>query len=143
MSANNKVVWSEGLFLQAQHFQQQDRYFERFVEARCHALAPHSWGFTDVEVERDLLSIGKFALGGAAGVLPDGTPFRMPDDDPLPAPLDIGAQARDQIVYLAIPVRRPEAQEIERTAGADGLARHEIREREARDATSGSATPVV
>jgi type VI secretion system protein ImpJ len=143
MSANNKVVWSEGLFLQAQHFQQQDRYFERLVEARCHALAPHSWGFTDVEVERDLLSIGKFALRRAAGVFPDGTPFRMPDDDPLPAPVDIGTQARDQIVYLAIPVRRPDAQEIDRIAGADGLARHEIREREARDATSGSATPVV
>ena len=29
----NKVVWSEGLFLQPQHFQQQDRYFERYVES--------------------------------------------------------------------------------------------------------------
>ena len=26
MSAHNKVIWSEGLFLQPQHFQQQDRY---------------------------------------------------------------------------------------------------------------------
>src|SRR5918993_5618008 len=128
MSANNKVVWSEGLFLQAQHFQQQDRYFERLVEARCHALAPHSWGFTDIEVERDLLSIGKFALRRAAGVFPDGTPFRMPDDDPLPAPLDVTAQTRDQIVYLAIPLRRPDLQEIERAAAADGLARHDVRE---------------
>jgi type VI secretion system protein ImpJ len=143
MSSNSKVVWSEGLFLQAQHFQQQDRYFERLVESRCHALAPHSWGFTDIEVERDLLSIGKFALRRAAGVFPDGTPFRMPDDDPLPAPLDVAAQARDQIVYLAVPVRRPDAQEIERAAGSDGLARHDVREWEARDATSGSATPVI
>ena len=143
MSSNSKVVWSEGLFLQAQHFQQQDRYFERLVESRCHALAPHSWGFTDIDVERDLLSIGKFALRRAAGVFPDGTPFRMPDDDPLPAPLDVGAQARDQIVYLAVPVRRPDAQEIERAAGSDGLARHDVREWEARDATSGSATPVI
>ena len=38
MSAYNKVVWSEGLFLQPQHFQQQDRYFERYVETRCQAL---------------------------------------------------------------------------------------------------------
>ncbi len=143
MSSNNKVVWSEGLFLQAQHFQQQDRYFERFVEARCHALAPHSWGFTEIELERDLLSIGKFALRRAAGVFPDGTPFRMPDDDPLPAPLDVNAQARDQIVYLAVPLRRPDSQEVERAAGADGLARHDVREWEARDATSGSASPVI
>jgi type VI secretion system protein ImpJ len=140
MSANNKVVWSEGLFLQAQHFQQQDRYFERFVEARCHALAPHSWGFTEIEIERDLLAIGKVALRRAAGVFPDGTPFRMPDDDPLPPPIDVAVQARDQILYLAVPLRRPDAQEVERAAGPDGLARHDIREYEARDATTASAS---
>ena len=109
MSAHNKVVWSEGLFLQPQHFQQQDRYFERFIEARCQALIPHSWGFTEIEFERDLLSIGKLALRRAAGVFPDGTPFRMPDDDPLPAPVDIGPQVRDQIVSLAVPFRRADA----------------------------------
>ena len=92
MSVSNKVVWSEGLFLQPQHFQQQDRYLERYVETRCQALIPHSWGFTEIEIERDFLSIGKFGLRRAPGVFPDGTPFRMPDDDPLPAPIDIGAQ---------------------------------------------------
>jgi type VI secretion system protein ImpJ len=45
VSANSKVVWSEGLFLQPQHFQQQDRYFERYVETRCQSLVPYSWGF--------------------------------------------------------------------------------------------------
>src|SRR4051794_33929463 len=89
MSAHNRVIWSEGLFLQPQHFQQQERYFERYVEARCHSLVPHSWGFTEIEFERDLLSIGKVALRRVAGVFPDGTPFRMPDDDPLPAPIDV------------------------------------------------------
>ena len=97
MSVHNRVIWSEGLFLQPQHFQQQDRYFERYVETRCQALIPHSWGFTEIELERDFLSIGKFGLRRATGVFPDGTPFRMPDDDPLPAPIDIGADVRDQI----------------------------------------------
>ena len=138
MSAHKKVVWSEGLFLQPQHFQQQDRYFERFVEGRCQGLIPYSWGFTEIELERDLLSIGKFALRRAAGIFPDGTPFRMPDDDPLPAPIDVGPQVRDQIVYLAVPVRRGDAPEVDRTGGADGLVRHDVREWEARDATSAS-----
>jgi type VI secretion system protein ImpJ len=143
MSAHNKVVWSEGLFLQPQHFQQQDRYFERFVEGRCQALIPHSWGFTEIELERDLLSIGKFALRRAAGVFPDGTPFRMPDDDPLPVPVDVGAQVRDQIIYLAVPVRRADATDVERAASADGLVRHDVREWEARDATSTSGNAAV
>lgn len=138
MSAHNKVVWSEGLFLQPQHFQQQDRYFERLVETRCQALVPHSWGFTDLELERDLLSIGKFALRRAAGVFPDGTPFRMPDDDPLPAPLEIGPQVRDQIAYLAVPLRRADAIDVDRSGNGDGLFRHDIREWEARDSTSAS-----
>jgi type VI secretion system protein ImpJ len=138
VSVYNKVVWSEGLFLRPQHFQQQDRYFERYVETRCQALVPHSWGFTELEVERDLLSIGKFGLRRAAGVFPDGTPVRMPDDDPLPAPIDIGAQVRDQVLYLAVPLRRAGAADVDRASGADGLARHDIRELETRDATSAS-----
>ncbi len=34
MSWHNKVVWSEGLFLRPQHFQQQDRYIEHLVDGR-------------------------------------------------------------------------------------------------------------
>ncbi len=143
MSAYNKVVWSEGLFLQPQHFQQQDRYFERYVETRCHALISHSWGFTDLEPERDFLSIGKFGLRSAAGVFPDGTPFRMPDDDPLPAPIDIEAAVRDQVMYLAVPLRRSDALDVDRAVGADGLVRHNVQELEARDASSGSSEPVL
>jgi len=75
-------VWSEGLFLRPQHFQQQERHLERYIEGRSRELRAHSWGFTELELERDLLAIGKFGLRRAAGVFPDGTPFSMPDDDP-------------------------------------------------------------
>jgi len=143
MSAHNKVVWSEGLFLQPQHFQQQDRYFERYVEARCHGLIPYSWGFTELEIERDLSSIGKLALRRAAGVFPDGTPFRMPEDEPLPAPLDVGPQVRDQIVSLAVLLRRADGADIDRAAGADGLARHDVREWEVRNTTAASGDPAL
>jgi len=143
MSIHNKVVWSEGLFLRPQHFQQQDRFLERYVETRCEALATHSWGFTEVEVERDFLSIGKFGLRRLAGVFPDGTPFRMPDDDPLPPPIDIDANVRDQMVYLAIPLRRAGEADVDRSGKSDGLTRYDIQETPARDASSASADNVV
>ena len=143
MSVHNKVVWSEGLFLRPQHFQQQERYFERYVETRCAPLVSHAWGFTDVEIERDLLSIGKFGIRRAAGVFPDGTPLRMPDDDPVPDAIDIGPAVRDEIVYLAMPVRRPGGVETDRAGGAEQLARHQVREYEARDATSASTGSAV
>ncbi len=143
MSSYNKVIWTEGLFLQPQHFQQQDRYFERYVESRCQGLTPHSWGFIEIELEQDFLAIGKFALRRAVGVFPDGTPVRMPDDDPLPAPLAVGTQVRDQIVFLAVPLRGAAPLEAERSAGADGLVRHDVRELETRDATSASNDTAV
>ena len=143
MSAHNRVIWSEGLFLQPQHFQQQERYFERYVETRCRPLVPHSWGFTEIEFERDLLSIGKAALRRVAGVFPDGTPFRMPDDDPLPKPIDIGPDVRDQILYLAVPLRRSGELEADRDAGTDELVRHDVREVQARNATSGGGDPAL
>jgi type VI secretion system protein ImpJ len=143
MSAHNKVVWSEGLFLQPQHFQQQDRYLERFIEGRCQALIPFSWGLTEIEFERDLLSVGKLALRAAAGVFPDGTPFRMPDDDMLPPPLEVAADARDQAVFLAVPFRRADSPDVDRASASDGLTRHTIRQRETRDTTSSSGNPTL
>ncbi len=143
MSSYSKVVWSEGLFLRPQHFQQQDRYLERFVETRCGALRSHSWGCTAVELERDLLAIGKLGLKRVSGVFPDGTPFRMPEDHPLPAPIDIGVQMRDQIVYLAIPLPNPSAVDAARRENLDAVVRHAVGELEARDTTSSSAATAL
>jgi type VI secretion system protein ImpJ len=140
---SNKVVWSEGLFLQPQHFQQQDRYFERYVETRCQALTGHSWGFTEIEIERDFLTIGKFGLRRLAGVFPDGTPFSMPDDAPLPPPIDIDGNVRDQLLFLAVPLRRSGEAEVDRSTDSDGLVRHDIRELQLRDATSGAGNTAL
>ncbi|MDG4584969.1 MAG: type VI secretion system baseplate subunit TssK, partial [Candidatus Competibacter sp.] len=44
MSWYSKVVWSEGMFLRPQHFQQQDRYLEALVRQSCRHLRPYDWG---------------------------------------------------------------------------------------------------
>jgi len=138
MSSNNKVVWSEGLFLRPQHFQQHDRYLERFIEGRSAALRSHSWGFTELQLERDLLAIGKLGLKRARGVFPDGTPFAMPDDDPLPTPLELTTRARNVGVMLAIPLRREAARESDRRDVVDGVVRYRTRDVEARDVSGDS-----
>jgi type VI secretion system protein ImpJ len=136
MSTFNKILWAEGLFLRPQHFQQQGRYVERLLETRTYALRAHPWGCIELELERDLLAIGKFGLRRAVGVFPDGTPWRMPDDDPLPAALDIGSAVRDETVYLAVPVRQAGAAEIDRSPAQEAVVRHSIVEVEVRDATA-------
>jgi type VI secretion system protein ImpJ len=139
MSHRSKVVWSEGLFLRPQHFQQQDRYVERFFHLRSAALRSHGWGFSELRLDRDLLKLGKVAISSAKGVFPDGTPFSMPDDDELPAPVEIDENTRDRIVYLCLPVQQPEAQEIDLAGSEDLLARYDCRELEVRDVTSRTA----
>jgi type VI secretion system protein ImpJ len=143
MSAHNRVIWSEGLFLQPQHFQQQDRYVEQYIETRCQPLIPFNWGFTAIEFERDFLKIGKIGFRRLAGVFPDGTPFRMPDDYPLPTPIDVPADVRDQRLLLAVPLRRAGEVESSRTPAADELVRHEIREFEVANSAAAGSDPAT
>src|SRR5688572_5199613 len=102
MSWNNKVAWTEGLFLQPQHFQQQDRYWENLVQARTKPLLGHDWGFVDLELDRAALELGKIQLTAARGVLGDGTPFDFPREDPPPLAFDVPADIKDEVVVLAL-----------------------------------------
>lgn len=138
MSENNRIVWTEGLFLRPQHFQQQERYLESYIEQRAAALRSHSWGFMQVEIERDLLAIGKLGLRSARGIFPDGTPFAMPDNDPLPPALEISPQLRDQVVHLVVPLRKAGAT-LAVKGGSTDIARFQARDHGVRDVTSDSS----
>jgi type VI secretion system protein ImpJ len=116
MSWYSKVVWSEGLFLRPHHLQQSDRYLENLVESRVRHVTPYPWGFSRIEIDRDLAQQGKFSLRAAAGVMPDGTPFNMPGDCPLPDPVDVPEAAAKQVLWLTLPVAQPNTQEVEERA---------------------------
>jgi type VI secretion system protein ImpJ len=113
MSSQNRVLWKEGLFLRPHHFQQNDRYHERLLEARVRHATPYPWGFSALEIDRDLLEQRKFALRRAAGVFPDGTPFDVPADSPLPPPVDILESAAGQMVWLTLPMFSPNTREVD------------------------------
>lgn len=124
MSRNNKVVWSEGMFLRPHHFQQHARYMENYVEERCSVLRSYSWGFTELQLDQQMLGLGKIAISSARGVFPDGTPFSIPDDDEPPLPLDVPENTREAIAYLGLPVRRPGTPEIDGGGDPESLARY-------------------
>ncbi len=86
MSWYSKVFWSEGLFLRPHHLQQNDRYLEHLLERRVGQVTPYPWGFSSLEIDRDLAQQSKFSLRRASGVMPDGTPFDIPDGRPDPGP---------------------------------------------------------
>ena len=76
MSWYSKVFWSEGLFLRPHHLQQNDRYVEHLLERRVGQVTPYPWGFSSLEIDRDLAQQSKFSLRRASGVMPDGRPFK-------------------------------------------------------------------
>ena len=124
MSLDSKVVWMEGMFLSAQHFQQQERYFERYVDGRCTAYGAYGWGLLDYEIDHQLLKLGKISLSRANGVFPDGTPFAFPGIDDAPAVFEVPENTHNQVVYLALPVRRPGAVDVLSEQNPQGLARY-------------------
>ncbi len=136
----DKVVWQEGMFLRAQHFQQQDRHAAHQLEARTAPLRSHPWGVTELSVDRDLLAAGRFALSAATGVLEDGTTFSIPGAADAPLPLDLPEGTRNAVVYLALALRQDGSPEVSSAAlGPDGVrARYALHSFEAYDTHSDS-----
>lgn len=140
MGWDNKVVWSEGMFLRAQHFQQFDRYVEKLVRGRVDGLRSHAWGLSDVKLNRELLATGRFAVTSCRGTLPDGTPFSIPDDADHPTPLELPENARNVIVYLALPLSQPGGIEVVADGRDDAAARYKGAEYEVIDSVAGAET---
>jgi len=136
MSWYNKVVWSEGLFLRPQLFQQQERYLEHFAHMRAAALSPFFWGFHHIAIDAEALALGKLVVSGAAGIYQDGTPFDAPAHAKLPAPLALRHEHLNQIICLAVPIRTPNAEETSFEDAHDSLARYRSFEEDLLDANS-------
>ena len=138
MSWDNKVVWTEGMFLRAQHFQQFDRYVEKLVRGRVAGVRAHTWGFAELQINRELLTTGKFAVTVCRGVLEDGTPFNVPEDADHPPPLDLPENTRNCVVYLALPIRQPGRFDIAANGRDEAAARYGASEYETTDANAGA-----
>ena len=140
MLSENRVVWSEGMFLRVQHFQQADRWTERFVRGLTRELVPYPWGFAELSINRELLGAGRFALSHARGIFPDGTPFESPGDTDLPPPLELLPGTRDITIYLAIPSRQPGSPEVGAERREDAATRLRRTSYDAPDANGDSFT---
>jgi type VI secretion system protein ImpJ len=122
MTWRDRVIWTEGMFLQPQHFQQHDRHWEHQWRQRVQQTSAYAWGFTGITLDEAALALGKVALASAQGLLPDGTAFSAPGTDAAPLALDIPADARNERVVLAVTLQRPGVVEsdAEQAAGSMG-----------------------
>lgn len=132
MSLYSKVVWSEGMFLNPQHFQQQERYFERYFNTRL-AGYDNLWGWSHLSIDTELLKLGKISLNQGSGVFPDGTPFDFPSVDNLPPVKQIPVGLYNVVVYLGIPVRRNNIHEVSNGDDDESLTRYQKETIDAQD----------
>ncbi len=131
MGWKNKVIWSEGLFLQPHHFQQQERYVESLAQTGAD-LAVFPWGFYELKIDSGQLKIGKLAIERASGILPDGTPFNIPHDTPAPPAIDLPRGQQNYRAYLALPLARDGGLDVD-LDNSGLVCRYRLREDEIND----------
>jgi type VI secretion system protein ImpJ len=142
LTTRHRVIWSQGMFLQPHHFQQEARFVEHLVDTRVRAAEPYAWGFAELVIDEAQLALGRMALARASGVLTDGTPFSMPDGDALPAALAVAADVQSEIIYLAAPQARVGVTEVDFGDGAaDAMSRYTVTDQELRDHTHATDDP--
>ena len=113
----DKVVWSEGMFLTPQLFQQSDRYHESLLHFALDAGHPFPWGLIALEIDAERLVNGDFGLVRATGLMPDGLAVRIPDQDPVPESRSVKPYFTSSVdvidAYLTVPAFRPQTPSIQ------------------------------
>lgn len=124
MSIESKVIWTEGMFLRPQHFQQQDRYLDSKQKVLLEASSTYFWGFSQLEIDQNALKENKLSILKASGIFKDGTAFSLgPNEVPM-LPLD--TLTREETIYLVLPSREASRQEVSYDEGSDLLARFSV-----------------
>lgn len=125
MLPKQRVAWVEGMLMEPQHFQQQERYLENCIHVRANTIGVFNWGMMSLVIDESLLGQGKFALSSGEGVFPDGTVFSFPASQPLPLPLELNDDCQNEIVCLALSLDIPGNGFMDFTGGSRG-ARYSV-----------------
>ncbi len=73
MDSLRPIFWEQGLFLQPQHFQQQDRYHEARLHRYFHMLYPFCWGIKSLVINETALRNFLFEVERCELITRDGT----------------------------------------------------------------------
>jgi type VI secretion system protein ImpJ len=139
MSDANRVLWSEGLFLRTQHFQQQDRFFETVARGTLQAGRLQTFGFRSLTIDPSLLESGQVAVLSARGIFPDGTPFAIPETMDPPRALSITPETAAGAVLIALPLEPPGGVSFDPSHGSPSGARYRGAILTVRDAVQGGS----
>ncbi|PSU34128.1 type VI secretion system baseplate subunit TssK [Photobacterium lutimaris] len=137
MTDFSRVVWSEGMFLRPQHFQQQERFMLHEVAQVTSSISPYFWGVNELMIDESLLSHSQFGLTKISALMPDGCAVESPLRDMLPKAIELEKNVRDEIVYLAIPAEKVGAVNISEQ-GSTQITRYGFSDHDVADTNVGT-----
>lgn len=104
MDTAHKVIWTEGIFLGQQHFQQWDRYWEIQQRVRFNIAAPLAWGLHSLILDEEALLNGRFSIKKCAALFPQGEWIDYDSHFNGPLNCELQATSGDAVaIYLCLP----------------------------------------
>ena len=125
MNKFSKILWSEGLFIKPQHFQQQDAYHENRSIYLTNLMQPYMWGLNHIAVNTAALENNKIIIQELEFIFPDGTIINAPQNDPCPLVLELAEQdiqKSEIILEIVLPSIQQFTSNID-----DGSHKHAVR----------------
>ena len=107
MTSPSKILWSEGVTLRPQQFQQQDCYHDARLHRLATAMHPYIWGVRLIRWNEEALANGILRAEAMSLLFQDGEMYDAPGTDVLPAPLDLATLPADEqafTFYAALPL---------------------------------------
>lgn len=130
MKTPPKILWTEGVTLRPQHFQQQDRYHEARLQRMTAALHPYAWGVRAAAWNEEALANNVLQAESLSLVFQDGDTYDAPGPDLLPEAVELEALPPSEqqfTFYAALPAYRPHGGNL---AGVRGQGQSQARFRQ-------------
>ena len=107
MKTPSKILWTEGVTLRPQHFQQQDRYHEVRLHRMATVLQPYAWGLSAAAIwNEEALANNILQAESLSLVFPDGETYDAPGSDLLPQVVELAGLPSSEphfTFYAALP----------------------------------------
>lgn len=111
MKTPSKILWTEGVTLRPQHFQQQDRYHEARLHRMTAALHPYAWGLAAEAIwDEEALANNILRPESLSLVFQDGETYDAPGSDPLPEAVELAELPSSEhqfTFYATLPAQIP------------------------------------
>lgn len=147
MKLPQRLVWSEGMFMTPQHFQQSDAFHEGMSASRLRLQSPYHWGVASMDLDTEALAAGEFKVLEFFGILPDGTLLAFDSDQPEAPPArkvdDALATQRSLDVFVAVAKERANEHGLSDASIDGALNRYAAVNRDVPDQNAGASVASV